>query len=276
MTPATVHQFESGMTEEQYRREREDIRATYGDGSSTQARARADQALAALFVRTGWTQERLATTERKSRQWVDQHVRFGQFLQFATTVANPEFEAIRPRLTERKFRAAWCDTSTTDNPRERYRDAVPLIISNDKHANQPPELARAITDKADGKWHYETVIAAHAIEACAKLSPPVVVTEDDVRAVLAGMVKSGRHGVTAEKRKGAKGTQYRLVRAGRRIDVDVLQKELGPILEELEAQGKRNVVTISPGTVAHLTFRIRQLIDRLAKQTPETDKSPKE
>jgi hypothetical protein len=44
------------------------LRATYGD-TSKQAGALADQALAALFVRSVWTQERLAAVEGKKKSY---------------------------------------------------------------------------------------------------------------------------------------------------------------------------------------------------------------
>ena len=41
------------MTEEDYDREREKLRETYGSGTSVEARAKADMALAKFFVATG-------------------------------------------------------------------------------------------------------------------------------------------------------------------------------------------------------------------------------
>jgi hypothetical protein len=64
-----------------------------------------EQKLALLFVRSGWTQEELAKREGKSRQWIEKYVRFGAFLTFATTVANPETLPIS--LTEGRFRTYW-------------------------------------------------------------------------------------------------------------------------------------------------------------------------
>ena len=42
-------------------------------------------------------------------------------------------------------------------------------------------------------------------------------------------------------------------------------QDLGPILDGLKAEGKKNVATISPGTVAHLVHQLEQLLEKLAK-----------
>ena len=87
-----------------YERERERIRETYGD-STVEAGAKRDQALAGLFYMSGWTQQELAEVEGKTRQWVAYRIRFGKFLEFATTVANQE--TLPKNLTERRFRSYW-------------------------------------------------------------------------------------------------------------------------------------------------------------------------
>jgi hypothetical protein len=273
MTAATVHQFDAGMTEAAYRAEREQIRATYGDGSSTQARAASDQALAALFVRSGWTQERLAEVEKKSRKWIEYHVRFGAFLDFGTTVPNPELDVVRARLTERAFRGYWAQTQDTGNDRQRFL-AVQKALRADLHiskstAPKPKALALAIKQLADGVWHREATIAAHAQKACAALDPPIAVTEQDVHAVLYHMVVKGTHGVRCEKKKGAKGWSYRLVRAGRTVKADAFLSEIRPIVEALKAEGRKNMATMSPWTVAQLADRLEKLLETMVAGTSE-------
>jgi hypothetical protein len=66
------------------------LRATYGD-TSKRAGALADQALAALFVRSVWTQERLAAAEGKKKSYIGYRLVFGRFLAFSTAVENPEW-----------------------------------------------------------------------------------------------------------------------------------------------------------------------------------------
>jgi hypothetical protein len=74
--------------------------------------AHLDQALAELFVRSGWTQEQLAAEEGKKQAYISQRLVFGRFLGFIATAINPEFTPIRVQLTERHFRhTVPCGTS---------------------------------------------------------------------------------------------------------------------------------------------------------------------
>jgi len=91
-------------------------------------------------------------------------------------------------------------------------------------------------------------------------------TETAIVAVLDAM-KRGHHNVFCEKKKG--GDTYRIVLGGKqKIDLVTLKHELGPILEKLKAEGRKNMATMSPGTVAHLAFQMEQLIDKLAHLAP--------
>jgi len=69
---------------------------------------------AALFYRSGWTQEELAAKEGKSRQRITQMLLFGRFLNFATGGSNSQ---IPPNLTERHFRSFWERTSGDERDR---------------------------------------------------------------------------------------------------------------------------------------------------------------
>jgi len=51
------------------------------------------------FYRSGWTQEEVAKKESKTQPWVVYRMRFGRFLNFITTVINPE--SMPPGFTER-------------------------------------------------------------------------------------------------------------------------------------------------------------------------------
>jgi hypothetical protein len=71
-------------------------------GARKDAGAKWDQQLALLFARSGWTQEQLAEKERKIQRWVSYRLTFGRFLNFSTTVLNPQIPL--SSLTERRFR----------------------------------------------------------------------------------------------------------------------------------------------------------------------------
>jgi hypothetical protein len=85
-----------------------------------------EQKLALLFVRSNWTQEQLAKWEGKSQKWIDQHVRFGRFLTFSTTVLNAENALLK--LTEGRFRTYW-DATDKCGGNERQRFGQPASAS---------------------------------------------------------------------------------------------------------------------------------------------------
>ena len=247
------------MTESEYRLKRAEIRATYGDTAAERTGAY-DQSLADLLYRSGWTQEQLAKEEHKSRQWVEKNCRFGLFLDFATAVAIPK------NLTEWRFRGYW-DRTDKDEPNERirFRDVArlmneELVLSKSHQKKQP--IADAIKATcAGGAWHKLSTITTH-VQAVVKEA-----TTEDVEAVLTGMVFKGHYNVFCEKKKEVQ--VYRIVIGGnQKIDLVTLKHELGPIIEQLKAEGRKNSVTMSPGTVAYLTFKLEQLIDKLAHLAP--------
>ena len=69
MLQAPASHIHGVMTDAEYEQAKAEFLATYG-ASNAEAAALRDQALAKLFARSGWTQEKLAEKEGKSRQWV--------------------------------------------------------------------------------------------------------------------------------------------------------------------------------------------------------------
>jgi hypothetical protein len=253
----------SRMTEAEYRRARDELRATYGE-TRAQAGAQADQALAALFVRSGWTQEQLATVEGKKHAYIGYRLIFGRFLGFSTAVENPEWSAIRARLTEWRFRVYWGRTRELGtNERQRFVAVQKALLADVRigRSTRPKKAIGAAIKAtcADGKWHAFAVIheRVQTIEADA--------TAADVATVLEWIVQRSTYGLTGEKQKGAKGWRYKLLVSGAYIPLHALMQELGPLLDGLEIEGRKNHVTASPPQVAYLTAKIRQLLERLTK-----------
>lgn len=245
------------MTPEQYTAARDDIRATYGD-SNAEAHAMRDQALAALFHRSGWTQEELAKAEHIGPTFALYRIRFGRFLSFLTT--GEKSQSAPRNLTERRFRGYWSRTDMAEkNERIRFRAVLDLIEQDTrvgKTTARKPKVAEAILDEfADGKWHQLPTIVGHTkCEA------------EDVRAVLEGMIVRGSYGTHCERKKVGKTVAYRLVRkSGKAVALGLLIQELEPLLTQLADEGKKSMATISPSTVAKLTQQLRTAIERLAK-----------
>lgn len=234
-----------------YERARAVIRETYGE-SSTEAAAKRDQALAKLFYRSGWTQEELADKEGKSPQWISYRVRFGRFLGFSTTVE--KFETPPSNLTEWRFRSYWERTDKSEgNERARFTAVLRLMQEETvlMQKRRPKIGPMIVAQFGDGKWHSLTSIAA-AIE----------VPEEHIVETLRTMeALRGTYGARCERKKVGTSSSYRIFRQTRMISSAELKTKLTPLIEGLKTEGKKNMATMSPGTVAHLAGLLQHLLD---------------
>ena len=105
------------MSEDDYDLRRDGITKRVND-----AVARYEQELSRLFIQSGWTQEELAEKEMRSQSWVDQHLRFGRFLEWVTTSGGNA-----DNLSERRFRGYWSQTHRRKHEGERFQQVVDLI-----------------------------------------------------------------------------------------------------------------------------------------------------
>lgn len=250
---AQVHHLADAreMREAEFERERERIRETYGD-NNVEAGAQRDQALARLFYRSGWTQERLAAKEGCSRPYVTRKLLFGAFLNFVPIGTTPK------NLTEGKFRGYW-ERTTGSNQRQRFAEVARLIEEDTRVGESTAKKSHIGVPLAeqfgDGKWHRLGTMVEH-------LDAP----EADVLAVLHTMITRGTYNCHCEKKKVGKDWQYRILRGtGKRIEVALLMQELRPLIEGLKAEGQKNAATFSPVAVATLARQIELLIEKLAK-----------
>jgi hypothetical protein len=240
------------MSERDYERARREL------GERKDAGAKWDQQLALLFARSNWTQEQLAEKEGKSQFWISKRLLFGRFLNFIAKDINPEIP-IRS-LTERAFRKFW---ERTEGGNERQRFAAVLKLMQDgTFLRQPPVLkglGKAIAAEfADGKWHkLETIVTATER------------SEDDVSKVL-GQFGTKRewhtYGISGcDVKPVGKSKSYRIFPAINSISSVELAEKLGPIIEALIEEGKKNMATMSPGTVAKLAHNLKQLLEQWTK-----------
>lgn len=237
------------MSPVDYKRERETIRATYGDNKA-QAGVRFEQALAQLFYRSGWTQEQLATEEGKSQPYITRMLQFGRFLNFMPSGHNPEKDQFS-KLSERKFRDYWARTEPGGNERIRFLAVNRLIEEAHLSAQPRPGIVAAIKKRfADGKWHRVETIA-RAVEA----------PDDQVEHILGKCCHSGGYSLTqAERRKSGKHNEYRIFRRERTVSTEEIVSKISPIIEHLEEQSKRAAGTISGATIAMLATQLANLL----------------
>lgn len=244
-----------GLTDEVYAVRRQQIE---DQALAMQERVDAyrDQELARLFVQCGWTQQRIAEKEGKTQRWVDYRLRFGRFLDFRTSGSNAQ----KPpkNLTERRFRAYF---ERTDGSKEQVRFAAVLKAMEEEGDLLPTigrdmEVGKRIVEEyGDGKWHeFATIVQGVNSDA------------NTVNTRLRFMKERGFHNVFCESRKSAKGKQYRIVRGGqKKVQLEALQREIGPLLDDLEREGKKGMATMSPNNVLVLAHRIRQALRNMAR-----------
>jgi transcriptional regulator with XRE-family HTH domain len=245
-TSADIVPLHARMTDAAYDAERAQLRETYGE-NRTDAGAKFEQALAALFHRSGWTQQELADKEGKSQQWIAVRLRFGRFLDFTTTVVNTE--SIPNNFTEGRFRSFW--ERTEGDERIRFREVIKLMQDATVAAPRRPGIGKSIKERyADGKWHNSAVIVSK-IEG----------DEAHVRETLERMCRNQTYGVNAERKKVGTEIHYRLFKMDKTISSNELVEKLAPIIEGLEEQGTKTQVTMSVMAVAVLAAKLRKLLD---------------
>jgi transcriptional regulator with XRE-family HTH domain len=238
------------MTEADYERQRAEIRETYGENKK-QAGVRWEQALATLFYRSGWTQEELAKKEGKSQSHISRQLLFGRFLNFMSTDINTEKAPIN--LSEKQFRIYWEQTDKKINEGARSYAVVKLMAEKPSVNRQLAPLIRATL--SDGHWRSIQEVAREA-----------KASEADVERTLEGIKKHAElPKVKCERKKVGREFHYRLFPLDKTVSLKELKTKLRPLIDGLKAEGKKNMTTMSPGTVAHLTFLIQKLLDGWAE-----------
>lgn len=235
------------MSEASYDAERTRLRELYGD-TRAEAGAKFEQALAALFHQSGWTQEELAKKEGKSQDWISLRLRFGRFLNFTTNVVNPE--SLPNNLTEGRFRSFW--VRTEGDERRRFREIAKLMQAETSLSKStvPKGHPKKIIEKfADAKWHSLPVIAKH-LDA----------KDDEAERSLAGMVKDGRGNAKTEIKTVGGIKHYRFFKNARMVSSTELSEKLTPIIKDLAEQGSRNMTTMDVMAVAVLATKLRKLL----------------
>jgi hypothetical protein len=240
----------SRMTEDEYDRERANLRSTYSD-SSVEAVAKRDQALAILFGRSGWTEERLTKKEGVAHQWVSYRMCFGRFLNFASSLAEPE--SLPKNLSAKRFLDIWEQQTVQKerNERIRFQQVLKIMRSESIAAARRPSIGKSIKEKfADGKWHpLNTIVEG------------VGADKKHVLDTINGMSKNGYFGCKVERKRVGTHTEFRIFKENKRISLDELVEKLTPIIKDLKAEGRKNMATMSPATVGYLAGMLEKLVE---------------
>jgi transcriptional regulator with XRE-family HTH domain len=242
------------MSIAQYQAERQKLRDTYGD-SRDAAGDRWEQELAKLFARSGWTQEQLAEQEGKTQAYISYLLCFGGFLLFLEHYNHLVINSTD--LTERRFRSYWRLTAKGDS-KARFREVIRLMeepTSETTTTGKPKSIGERLMDQfADGQWRSIEDIQAAVAEPMKK-----------VKTTLEGMIQRGSFNSECSRKPVGKTQHYRIIHQTRRVSIDELRTKLSPIVRGLIAEGKKNMATMSPGTVAHLANQLKTLLDEWTK-----------
>jgi hypothetical protein len=230
-------------------------------------KARPEQELARFFHRAkgaGWTQECIAERVGKSPQRIAQQLKFGAFLDFSTRV---EITGLpMSKLCEKDFRRYWQRTDKGEcNDNVRFKAVLGMLEEAARFAMIPARDRVAPTilqDFASGKYHKLDEIQA-------KIDHPA----DLVKHELDRMVRGEYRGWRAERKPTGNTMKYRFfpaeAKVAKRATVEMkliasteIDTELGPIVEILRMEGKKNSVTISPMTVSHQAVLLQRLLDK--------------
>ncbi len=106
----------------------------------------------------------------------------------------------------------------------------------------------------DGKWRSASEVATRT-----------GIPEADVATVIHSIQSSHKHRAKVEtKRVGGK-IHYRIFEHDKTVSVDELTEKLTPIIGGLVAEGKKNMATMVPATVAMLAAKLKRLLDEWAE-----------
>jgi hypothetical protein len=131
------------------------------------------------------------------------------------------------------------------------------LSAHQRPARKPPMSSKVgrdmIAKLRAGKWYSAKTVAEGA-----------GITERDVHSVLHTMCWRPQHGAKAERKKVGSEIHYRIFKQDKAVSVEELTTKLRPIVEDLKAEGKKNMATMVPAEVAMLAARLERLLNEWA------------
>jgi hypothetical protein len=121
-----------------------------------------------------------------------------------------------------------------------------------------PQIGRAVLEKfCDGKWH--------ALEAIAEEMAPVGATADHVRAMVEQMRWRATYNTRCERKYIGGKPHYRMFPQENLVSIGELADKLGPLINGLKAEGKKNMATISISKVAMIAVQLERQLKEWSK-----------
>ena len=124
-----------------------------------------------------------------------------------------------------------------------------------KRKKLPSDTSVTVIRKCtDAKWRSAREVADRAH-----------VAEDDVARVMHVIRTTHKHRAKVETKRVGTETHYRIFKQDKTVSVDELTEKLTPIIDGLMAEGRKNMATMVPATVAMLAAKLKRLLDEWAE-----------
>jgi hypothetical protein len=128
-------------------------------------------------------------------------------------------------------------------------------LGRQKSKKLPSDTSVTVIRKCNGaKWRTAREVADRA-----------GIAEVDVARVIHVIRTTHKHRAKVETKRIGKEIHYRIFKQDKTVSVDELTEKLTPIIQGLEAEGKKNMATMVPATVAMLTAKLKRLLDGWAE-----------
>jgi hypothetical protein len=128
-------------------------------------------------------------------------------------------------------------------------------LGRHKPKKLPSNTSVTVIQKCKGaKWRSAREVANRA-----------EIAENDVARVMHVIRTTHKHRAKVETKRVGKETHYRIFKQDKTVSIDELTEKLAPIIDGLIAEGKKNMATMVPATVAMLAAKLKRLLDEWAE-----------
>jgi hypothetical protein len=130
-----------------------------------------------------------------------------------------------------------------------------IDLGRQKPKKLPSDTSVTVIRRCEGaKWRSAKEVAARA-----------GIAEGDVARVIHVIRTTHKHRAKVETKRVGREIHYRIFKQNKTVSVDELTEKLTPIIDGLIAEGKKNMATMVPATVAMLAAKLKRLLDEWAE-----------
>jgi hypothetical protein len=121
-----------------------------------------------------------------------------------------------------------------------------------------PQIGKAVLEKfRDGKWH--------SLDAIVEEMAPTGASFDHVKAMVEQMRWRATYNTRCERKSVGGKPHYRMFPQENLVSIGELTDKLGPLIEGLKVEGKKNMATISISKVAMIAVQLERQLKEWSK-----------